>query len=519
MSQFREKLRGRDDFIVTVEFVPGRGPKGKGIEEAVDFAKSVLETGLRIDAVSTTCNPGGNPAISPDVLGRELKAAGVAPLIHFSCTNANRNMIEARANALSRAGLEDLLVVTGDYPASGYGGVAQPVYDLDCVQTVRYLKDMNRGLEIPGRKHGTTERLAETDFFVGCAVSPFKRLESEMLSQLFKLEKKVRAGADFVVTQVGYDVRKFAELLKYMRLRSIEVPILGNAYTLSRPVARLMNKGEIHGCVVNDELLGRIEEEAQGDDKGKGARLERSAQLMAIFRGLKFSGVHIGGFGLKCPDVAHIVQRAGEIGENWRDYTPNFQYHQPEEFYLFPEDPELSFDAAKMVPVSTARRRKKTLHFRVSLIFHRLVFEEGALGFKIATAVYRFLDMRKRLSAFFHFFERLAKEVLFDCRECGDCALFDTAYLCPMSQCAKLQRNGPCGGSHDGWCEADSEKPCVWTRIYERLASIDKLDQMREEYVPPIDNGLARTSSWANFFMGRDHSGKKRKKAVEQGKG
>ena len=59
MSQFREKLRGRDDFIVTVEFVPGRGPKGKGIEEAVDFAKSVLETGLRIDAVSTTCNPGG----------------------------------------------------------------------------------------------------------------------------------------------------------------------------------------------------------------------------------------------------------------------------------------------------------------------------------------------------------------------------------------------------------------------------------------------------------------------------
>ena len=519
MSKFREKLQGRHDFAVTVEFVPGRGAKGKGIEDAVDFARTALETGVEVDAVSTTCNPGGNPAISPDVLGRELKAVGVAPLIHFSCTNSNRNMIEARASALSRAGLEDLLIVTGDYPVSGYGGVAQPVYDLDCVQTVHYLKDMNRGLEVPGRKRGTTEKLPATDFFVGCAVSPFKRLESEMLPQFYKLEKKVRAGADFVITQVGYDVRKLAELLKYMRLRNIDVPVLGNVYSLSRPVARLMNGGDIHGCVVNDELLARIEEEGKADDKGKGARLERSAQLTAIFRGLKFSGVHIGGFGLKCPDVAHILQRADEIGENWRDYTANFQYHQPDEFYLFPEDPELSFDADKMVPESTTRRRKKTLHFRVSLLFHRMVFEEGSLGFKIATALYRFLDTRKRLSAFFHFFERLAKEPLFDCRECGDCALFDTAYLCPMSQCAKLQRNGPCGGSHDGHCEADSEKPCVWTRIYERLASVDKLDQMCDEYVPPIDNSLAHTSSWANFFMARDHTGRKRKSAVEQGRG
>jgi len=519
MSKFKDKLKGRQDFVVTVEFVPGRGPKGKGVEGAIDFARELTQNQLGVDAVSTTCNPGGNPAISPDVLGVELKAAGVAPLIHFSCTNLNRNMIEARASALSRAGLEDLLVVTGDYPVSGYGGMARPVYDLDCVQTIRYLKDMNRGLATPGRKPGTVERLSETGFFLGCAVSPFKRLESEMLPQLYKLEKKARAGADFVVTQVGYDVRKFAELLKYMRLRNIDVPVLGNVYTLTRPVARLMNKGEIHGCEVNDALLAAIEDEAKADDKGKGARLERSAQLTAILRGMKFAGVHIGGFGLKCPDIAHILQRAEEIGDNWRDYLANFRYHQPDEFYLFPDDPEMTFAPDKLVPVNTSRRRGKSPHFLLSLMFHRMVFEEGTLGFKTATGVYRFLDKRKRLGSFVHFFERVAKEALFDCRDCGDCALFDTAYLCPMSKCAKLQRNGPCGGSHDGRCEADAEKPCVWTRIYERLASIGRLEQIRDEYVPPIDNALARTSSWANFFLGRDHTGKKRIESVEQGRG
>jgi methylenetetrahydrofolate reductase (NADPH) len=378
---------------------------------------------------------------------------------------------------------------------------------------------MNRGLEVPARKPGTTERLAETDFFVGCAVSPFKRLESEMMLQLFKLEKKVKAGADFVVTQVGYDVRKYAELLKYMRLRNLDVPILGNVYTLTLPIARLMNQSKIHGCVVTDELLAKIEDEARADDKGKGARLERSAQLAAILRGLEFDGLHIGGFGLKSPDVAHILQRADEIGESWRDYLPNFQYHQADEFYLFPEDPEMNMDADEMLPVAASGQRHKPLDFRVSLLMHRLIFEEDTLGFDMMAGIYRFLDGHKRLSESAYFLERQAKRTMFDCRECGDCALVDLAYLCPMAKCPKFMRNGPCGGSHDGRCEVDSEKPCLWTRVYDRLASVDLLDTIRDEYVPPIDNALVRTSSWANFYLGRDHTGKKRKEAIASGKG
>ena len=497
------------EFVITCEFVPGRGGEGKSIEEIIDFGRKVVATGLPIHAVSLTDNPGGNPAISPDVLGKELQAIGVEALVHFACSDANRNMIESRAYALARDGLKNVLVITGDYAVSGYEGMAKPIFDLCSVQVIRYLKEMNKGLEIPGRKKGTFDNLPATDFFVGGAVSPFKKTEAELMTQFFKLEKKIQAGVDFIIPQLGYDIRKFAEILKYMKYRNISMPVLGNIYVLTKGAARFMNGGNVPGCVVTDELLAKFEEEAEAPDKGKAARLERAAQLMSLFKGLNFSGVHLGGFGLKFDDFEYIIKRAEEIGDNWREFIPNFRYNQENEYYLFPDDPELTFAEDKLRPVAASPRPRKTLHFQMGRLFHRVLFTEGTLGYRLAQVIYRFLEKRKLTGRFCHFCERQIKRLLFDCQECGDCALFDLFYVCPMSKCAKFQRNGPCGGSKDGKCEADEEKRCAWTIIYERCAAIGKLDELRKNYVPPINCSLSKTSSWANFFMGRDHGGKK----------
>jgi len=219
--------------------------------------------------------------------------------------------------------------------------------------------------------------------------------------------------------------------------------------------------------------------------------------------------VHIGGFGLKCEDVAHIMQRSEQIGDNWRDHIPNFRYSREGEFYLFPDDPDLDFEADKLVPRELAKRHARSAHFLVSRIFHRMVFKDGALLYRLARRIYRLLEKWKTLGRVFYFCERQAKRLLFDCQECGDCALFDLAYLCPMSKCAKSQRNGPCGGSTDGMCEADDAKKCVWVMAYDRFSATGKLDYIREEYVPPVECELMKTSSWANYYMGRDHTGKK----------
>jgi ferredoxin len=64
------------------------------------------------------------------------------------------------------------------------------------------------------------------------------------------------------------------------------------------------------------------------------------------------------------------------------------------------------------------------------------------------------------------------------CAGCGDCVLEWTGGLCPVARCAKKLFNGPCGGSSDGKCEVDKDIDCVWQLIYDRLKSLNKLDNL-----------------------------------------
>ncbi len=107
-----------------------------------------------------------------------------------------------------------------------------------------------------------------------------------------------------------------------------------------------------------------------------------------------------------------------------------------------------------------------------------------------------------------HVIERAGKSSMFGCRDCGDCSLPDVAYLCPESQCAKNQRNGPCGGTRDGACEV-GEKECIWALAYERLKKYGEEETMLEGPVVIKDNALRGTSAWANAFLGRDHTAKR----------
>ncbi len=72
------------------------------------------------------------------------------------------------------------------------------------------------------------------------------------------------------------------------------------------------------------------------------------------------------------------------------------------------------------------------------------------------------------------------------CLGCGDCLLDQTAGVCPITRCAKGLLNGPCGGSRNGRCEANTENHCAWQIIYDRLAARGELNLL-EEYRPPKD--------------------------------
>lgn len=506
----REAL-ARGEFVYSTEMVPGRGSGGPAVDAVAAFARRIAESGLPIRSISVTDNPGGNPAIAPDAVAREILAAGVDPIVNFACRDYNRNALESRMTALARAGIENILAVTGDYPESGYGGVARPVFDLDSVQSITYLKAMNAGLPVAAGPGGKAQVLPRTNFFVGGVVSPFKSREDELVPQLLKLERKVRAGADYIIPQLGYDMRRYLEVKRYLDARGLQIPILGNVYVLNLGTARVMNKRSVPGCVVSDELVRVVEEESKAPDKGKAQRFERAARMIAVFRGMGFNGVHLGGFGLKFEDFESIIRRSEAIAGEWESFAPSLCYSRPGEFYLFP--PPTVWGPARPRdpdPIPALKGGHAGLHNALMRGAHDLMFIEGKPLYRLMKGFYDGVGGSGMVGKVAHALELGTKEVLLGCRDCGDCAISDMAFCCPMSGCPKNLRNGPCGGTRDGQCEVYPDKPCVWTHVYRRHKANGELDLMRSGYVPPRDARLERTSGWANFYLGKDYKGRQR---------
>ncbi|MCE5264017.1 MAG: methylenetetrahydrofolate reductase C-terminal domain-containing protein [Deltaproteobacteria bacterium] len=503
-NRFAQSLLDPAIFSVTWELVPGRGAREKAQENALASAARAAEGG-RVHALTITDNPGGNPAILADYLGSEIVRLGIEPLVHFTCKDKNRNQIESELYALDRAGVRNLLVMSGDYPVTGFRGRPEPVFDLDPVSTLELIAEMNQGLAYPGPKGLIRHR--PSDFFAGAAISPFKATEAEQMVQYFKLRKKISAGARFIVTQLGYDARKFHEVLQFMRQNGLDVPLVGNIYVLTFGAARLMNQNRIPGCVVSDKLLAMLDRERTGPDKGVKARHLRAARMYAILKGMGYSGVHIGGHNLRYEEVEEIIGEGETLVPHWPELIPHFDDPQPGGFYLYRPDPQTGLNSEE--PTPRAGRPLDVpvgLSYRNSRLFHKLLFEPGRNLFGFMRALCRMVEGTAWETPF-HWCEHLAKFLLFDCRDCGDCALPDVAYTCPMSRCPKSMRNGACGGSFNGWCEVHpGKRHCIYVKAYARLKHYGEESRLDEKPIPPCNWDFYQTSSWINFYLGRDHT-------------
>lgn len=505
-NSFKDALTDSSTFCVTWEQVPGRGASEKERQNILLNSAAAAQGG-RVHAISITDSPGGSPTFSSATLGIEIRKLGIESLVHLALRDRNRNELEAQLYGLCAENVRNLLVVSGDYPArDGFEGRAHPVFDLDPTHVMQLVKIMNSGLQY--QSMGKPVKLAPTDFFAGVAVSPFKQLESELLCQYYKLDKKIRGGAGFIISQIGYDARKMEELVLWLKTRGYSVPALANIYALTYPAARLMHDNKIPGCVVTDKLLTELEEERKAPDKGKSARLMRAAKMYAIARGMGYKGAHIGGYNMTYEMVEFVMDKGEELYPVWKELLPEFDYPQENGFYLFQKDsiPGLNTKVESPRPF----KGKKTWFSAFSRFIDGIFFVPSHPLFKLSRKVFQGIDSVDWLNRTFVFLEHAGKGVFFDCLHCGDCSLVDTGYLCTTSQCPKGERLGPCGGSFHGWCEVyPNKRMCVWVRSYSRLKAYNEADTLGTYIIPPRDWQLWQTSSWINFYLGRDHTAKR----------
>jgi methylenetetrahydrofolate reductase (NADPH) len=506
----RHLLEDTDRFVTAVELVTSRGLiSDLAGQRALSHARALAES-PRIDVLSITDNPAGNAMLAADTLGVELRAQGQEVIIHLACKDGNRNSLEGRGWKLASEGLDNILALTGDYPKPGYGGMARPSFDIDSVGLLSMYSDMNRGLrDAKGR------RMKATNFFLGAVVTNHKRHEREVIPQYLKLRRKIEAGARFIINQAGYDTRKDDELVRWLALSGLQVPVIANVFVLSLGAARAFNAGRVPGVVVTDELVALAEHYSGSADRGRSFFLELAAKQVAIARGVGFRGAYLGGR-LDLADCEEILSRAEAFGrDGWKEVAGDVGFGCPDEFYYFERDETTGLSTSEVSGALLASRTKAArqrarlrtpINYRTSRLAHWAVFDPEAPLFGAARRFYSAVEsapapVRKVL----HAAEHLSKVPLYNCKDCGDCSLPEIAYLCPESQCAKNQRNGTCGGSHDGLCEV-AERKCIWARAYERLKPYGEEISMLDGPVVFNDYALRGTSAWANTFLGRDHT-------------
>jgi len=243
MSKLSEALEsGR--FAVVAELKPPKGIKVEGMLAPVKALKG------RVTAFSVPDNEHANMRLSALAACRLVKEAGGEPLLHLTCRDKNRLALESELLGAAALGIDNLLLVSGDYVTLGDHPDAKPVYDADSVQLLQIAKGLMAGQD--SVDHPLDGSPA---FFLGAVVIP----EAEpLVPQLLKFEREVAAGAQFCITPAVFDLEKFRAFRQ--GLAAHPVKLLAAVKVLSPEEADQARAGEWRKVYrLPEELLQELE--------------------------------------------------------------------------------------------------------------------------------------------------------------------------------------------------------------------------------------------------------------------
>jgi methylenetetrahydrofolate reductase (NADPH) len=243
-----EKVLRAGHFAVTGELGPPQSADGEAIQK-----KAALLRGY-CDAVNITDNQTAIVRMSSIGAGAIVVSEGLEPVIQMTCRDRNRLAIQSDLLGAHALGMRNLLCLSGDHQTFGNHPSSKNVFDLDSIQLVKMVTDM-RDQHI--FQCGDPFKGQEPRFFVGAAAAPFA---DPVDFRPYRLAKKVQAGANFIQTQLVYDVEAFEKYMQKVRELGLhkKTYILAGVGPLKSPgMARYM-KNSVPGILVPDALIDRM---------------------------------------------------------------------------------------------------------------------------------------------------------------------------------------------------------------------------------------------------------------------
>jgi len=257
-----------------------------------------------VDAINCTDNTGAHVHMSSLAAAHLLVEKGLEPIMQLTVRDRNRLALQADLLGAAALGVRNLVLMSGDDVTAGDHPEARRIYDIDSMQLLEVAAAMrDRGTYLSGRKLEQAP-----SFFIGAVENPFAPpLEFRPL----RLQKKVRAGADFIQTQLVFDLPIFTRFMSMAAdLGLFEQVFIIPSIGIPRSArgARFM-KEKVPGLHVPDALIERMEKTPPARQAEEGIRI--AVELVNDVRQIHgVAGVHL--IGIKWEEgVTRVAEAAG----------------------------------------------------------------------------------------------------------------------------------------------------------------------------------------------------------------
>jgi 5,10-methylenetetrahydrofolate reductase len=252
-----ERVLRAGHFAITAELGPPQNADPEVIRKKARLLAGVC------DAANLTDNQTAIVRMSSIGAGTLAVQEGLEPVIQMTCRDRNRLAMQSDLLGAYALGMRNVLCLTGDHQSFGNHPTAKNVHDLDSVQLIQMVAGLRD-------RHcfqcGDVIKGIEPRFFIGAAANPFG---DPFEWRPLRMGKKAKAGADFIQTQLIYNVDRFAQFMERVRELGLhrQVYLLAGVGPLKSPGMAKYMRDEVPGLDVPDQFVERMTAAADGIDK------------------------------------------------------------------------------------------------------------------------------------------------------------------------------------------------------------------------------------------------------------
>jgi methionine synthase I (cobalamin-dependent)/5,10-methylenetetrahydrofolate reductase len=280
-SQLGAKLAaGR--FVAFVEILP---PRGLDATKEIEGARLCKAAG--IDAINVPDGPRASARLSAPVTCQIIQEqAGIEAVLHFCCRDRNILSIQSELLGAHATGIRNLICITGDPPRMGAYPNATAVFDVDSIGLVSIVNNLNQGLDLGGNALGGNGLGSQTSLLIGVGADPGSL---HMDNELRRLESKIKAGAEYIVTQPVFDLNLLEAFVRHTE--QYKIPVLAGIWPLTsfRNAEFMVNELRVPVPESYMERMRRVENAEDARAEGVAIAQEMVERARGMVAGVQLS--------------------------------------------------------------------------------------------------------------------------------------------------------------------------------------------------------------------------------------